>query len=113
MNLSEEDQRTLLTDFIEAVELADEVIRYVPEHFRAKGNLDDRLHDLKEGIVYYGSKAFVPAATDDICGNVDSDRVCMTHLRFIPCRSQGPCEFSGSDEDVERVRAYQHGERDD
>lgn len=52
--------------------------------------------------------------TDDTWGDdVDGDRVCMTHMRFIPCRHDGPCEFSNSDDDVAHVRAYQQGDRDD
>lgn len=47
-------------------------------------------------------------------GELDLDTpvtVCVTHLRFIPCRAGSPeCRFSGDPADVERVRAYQRGE---
>lgn len=35
--------------------------------------------------------------------------VCVTHRRFIPCRWDGPHQFSTEDSDVERVRVWQNG----
>lgn len=50
---------------------------------------------------------------DDMWGDFGESCVCVTHLRFVPCRREGPCEFSSSDDDVERVRAYQQGDSND
>ena len=39
--------------------------------------------------------------------------VCMSHLRFTPCRrgkDTGTCSFSSREEDVERVARYQASE---
>lgn len=36
--------------------------------------------------------------------------VCVTHLRFVPCRSDDGCVVSLDPEDVHRVRLYQQGE---
>ncbi len=36
--------------------------------------------------------------------------VCVSHLRFVPCRKHAdtrPCSFSSSKEDVDRVAHYQ------
>lgn len=33
--------------------------------------------------------------------------VCLTHLRFIPCRRQDGCRLSSDPADVERISAYQ------
>ncbi len=35
--------------------------------------------------------------------------VCVTHMRFIPCRAQGGCVISEDPGDVERTREYQNG----
>ena len=35
--------------------------------------------------------------------------VCITHLRFIPCRREDGCVFSEDEEDIEKVRQYQQG----
>lgn len=35
--------------------------------------------------------------------------VCITHKRFIPCRTQLGCVISVREEDVEMVRKYQQG----
>lgn len=42
----------------------------------------------------------------------DGPAVCVTHLRFVPCRKRQGCVTSVLPADVERVRAFQEG-RDD
>lgn len=35
--------------------------------------------------------------------------VCTKHLRFLPCRKKGPCEYSNSLDDVSTVSWFQQG----
>jgi hypothetical protein len=49
-----------------------------------------------------------------LCSDDDGDvpaAVCVTHLRFVPCRKQAGCVTSVLPGDVERVRVFQ-GRRD-
>lgn len=39
--------------------------------------------------------------------------VCVTHMRFIPCRREDGCLISVLPDDVERVRRYQNDEAGD
>lgn len=36
--------------------------------------------------------------------------VCLTHKRFIPCRSNDGCVVSSNELDVQMIREYQYGD---
>jgi hypothetical protein len=47
---------------------------------------------------------------DDYLENYSvSATVCLTHMRFIPCRTDNGCKFSTEQEDIRAVTAYQKG----
>lgn len=56
MNLSEDDQQKLLADFVDAVELASEAVAHLSQRVCDRHRFGDRLHDLKDGILYYSTK---------------------------------------------------------
>lgn len=39
----------------------------------------------------------------------DEQQVCVTHLRFVPCRSDGGHHYSSKPDEVEMVRKHQQG----
>jgi hypothetical protein len=52
------------------------------------------------------------AITEELGLYDDNPAVCVTHLRFIPCRREStdaPCVLSTEASDVEVVRIYQQG----
>jgi hypothetical protein len=52
------------------------------------------------------------AITEELGLYDDAPTVCITHLRFFPCRHESadsPCALSTTAADVEAVRIYQQG----
>ncbi|HVT97930.1 MAG TPA: hypothetical protein VHE33_10500 [Acidobacteriaceae bacterium] len=54
--------------------------------------------------------ASMRAAQDKFFLDDDGPVVCVTHLRFLPCRKDAGCVYSRDETEIARVRAYQNGE---